>query len=422
MIMRVYIKTFGCSSNKAESETLAKLLEATGLNTARSLNEADAIIVNTCTVRGETDLRVLKFLDTLSGKRVVVTGCMAAVQPALISKHAPTFSIVSPHSLPSIPFALRSESRSVILRPNEALPEPAPFRSGVKYTIAISRGCLGSCSYCIVRLARGQLRSTSPERIMSLISNAVKGGVWEVRLTAQDTGVYGNDIGTDLPTLLNDVASIEGDFRVRIGMFNPSSVFRLLEPLIESYRSEKIYKFIHLPVQSGSDRVLMKMNRGYTAESFKRIVGAFRSTFPNFVLFTDVIVGYPGEANEDFEETCNLIRDIRPDKTHIARFSPRPHTPASSLKQVPETVKKRRSEILTRFTSEIQIANNTQWVGRVVDATVVDIYQRGGMIARTDEYKTIAIHRCERSMLGKRFSIQVNSCTPFYLKGIITRR
>jgi len=421
MIMKVYIKTFGCFSNKAESETIARLLEAAGFKLARSLEEANAVVVNTCTVRGETELRVLKFLATLSGKRVVVTGCMAAVQPALISKHAPNFSIVSPHNLPSIPLALRGESRSVILRPHEALPEPAPFRSGVKYTIAISRGCLGSCSYCIVRLARGHLRSLPPERIMSFSSNAVKGGAWEVHLTAQDTGVYGRDISTDLPALLNGVANIEGDFRVRIGMFNPSSVCNLLERLIKSYQSEKIYKFVHIPVQSGSDKVLGEMKRGYTAESFKKIVDAFRLAFPNTVLVTDVIVGYPGENDQDFEETCSLIRATRPDKTHIARFSPRPHTPASSLKQVAEPVKKRRSEVLTRLTREIQMANNSRWIGRVVDATVVDIYRRGGMIARTDEYKTIAISKCERSMLGKRFSIRVDSCTPFYLKGTITR-
>ena len=244
----------------------------------------------------------------------------------------------------------------------------------------------------------------------------------EVRLSAQDTGVYGRDIGTDLPALLNGVADIPGEFRVRVGMFNPSSVYNLLERLMKSYQSEKIYKFVHIPVQSGSNKVLGEMNRGYTADSFKKIVGAFRLAFPNTVLITDVIVGYPGESDQDFEETCNLLKATRPDKTHIARFSPRPHTPASSLKQVAEPVKKRRSEALTRLTREIQMANNSQWIGRVVDATVVDIYLRGGMIARTDEYKTIAISECERSMLGKRFSIRVDSCTPFYLKGTITLR
>ncbi|MBM5804723.1 MAG: tRNA (N(6)-L-threonylcarbamoyladenosine(37)-C(2))-methylthiotransferase [Candidatus Verstraetearchaeota archaeon] len=420
--MKVYIKTFGCFSNKAESETVAKLLEATGFKLARSLDDAGAVVVNTCTVRGETELRVLKFLTALSGRRVVVTGCMAAVQPTLISKHAPNFSIVSPHNLPSIPLALQSESRSVILRPHEALPEPAPFRSGVKYTIAISRGCLGSCSYCIVRLARGHLRSLPHERVIPFISNAVKGGAWEIRLTAQDTGVYGRDTGTDLPALLNGVTAIDGDFRVRVGMFNPSSVCNLIERLIRSYQSDKIYKFVHIPVQSGSNKVLCEMKRGYDAKSFKKIVNAFRSAFPNLVLFTDVIVGYPDETDQDFEETCNLIRATRPDKTHIARFSPRPHTPASSLKQVAESVKKCRSEVLTRLTRGVQTANNSRWVGWVVDATVVDIYRRGGMIARTDEYKTIAISKCERSMLGKRFSIRVHSCTPFYLKGTITRR
>jgi MiaB-like tRNA modifying enzyme len=417
--MLVYIKTFGCSSNRAETAAIKELIMAAGFELAPSLHDSDAVIVNTCTVRRETERKVLKFLSTLVGKRVIVTGCMAAAQPALIASHFPNFSIATPLNLPSLPYALRMNSRTVTLNPSNSMPEPGPYMRGAKYTIAISRGCLGNCSYCIVKLARGKLVSLPEDRILSHVSHAVNRGAWEIQISAQDTGVYGNDIGTNLPNLLDKITNVGGNFRVRIGMFTPSSVQPYIERLVASFEPSKVYKFIHIPIQSGSDRVLKSMERRYTASSFKEIVASFRSKYPKITLFTDIIVGYPGEADEDFEKTCEIIKSVRPDKTHIARFSPRPHTAASFLKQTPEVIKKRRSEALALLTSKIQLEKNVEYVGKTFEATIVDRYLHGGMIARTDEYKTIAISGCKPSMLGRRVLVNILSCTPFYMKGKI---
>ncbi|MBC7112807.1 MAG: tRNA (N(6)-L-threonylcarbamoyladenosine(37)-C(2))-methylthiotransferase [Candidatus Methanomethyliales bacterium] len=420
--MRVYIKTFGCASNKAESGLIRKLLIKDGFELVPSVDEADALVVNTCTVRKETDLKVMKFLSKIKDKRVVVTGCMAAAQPALISKHYPMFSIVGPDCPSMISTALRKDGRSVFLVKDSLVMGPVPFRHGVKSTVVVSRGCLGECSYCIVRVAKGRLRSISPDVIERNVVKAVKSGAREIRLSAQDIGVYGIDIGSNLPSLLYSLVSVDGYFKLRVGMFKPSSVIGFLSRLVEVYKSEKIYKFIHVPVQSGSNTVLERMKRGYDVNTFKEVIGEFRKCFPNITIFTDVIVGFPREDDFEFNETCRLLKEIKPDKTHVARYSPRPHTIAASMPQVPDPIKKRRSEVLHRLVREIQMQKNEAWVGKTVEATVVDLYLRGGMIARTDEYKTVAIPGANRSLLGQRVELLVEGATPFYLIGRINRR
>ncbi len=420
--MRVYIKTFGCASNKAESGLIRKVLIKDGFELAPSEDEADAVVVNTCTVRKETDLRVMKFLSKIKDKKVVVTGCMAAAQPALISKHYPMFSIVGPDCPAMISSALRGDGRSVFLMKDSLMMEPVPFRHGVKSTVVVSRGCLGECSYCIVRVAKGRLRSISPDVIERNVVKAVRSGAREISLSAQDIGVYGMDIGSNLPSLLYSLVRVDGCFKLRVGMFKPSSVIGFLSRLAEVYKSEKIYKFIHVPVQSGSNTVLERMRRGYCVSTFKEIVGEFRKCFPNITVFTDVIVGFPGEDDFEFDETCELLEEIKPDKTHVARYSPRPHTPAASMPQVPEPIKKKRSEVLHRIVREIQMQKNEGWIGKTAEATVVDLYLRGGVIARTDEYKTVAIPGGNRSLLGQRVELLVAGATPFYLIGRINRR
>ncbi|MEM3364967.1 MAG: tRNA (N(6)-L-threonylcarbamoyladenosine(37)-C(2))-methylthiotransferase [Candidatus Methanomethyliaceae archaeon] len=417
--MRVYIKTFGCASNKAESGLIRRVLIKDGFELVSSVDEADAVVVNTCTVRKETDLKVMMFLSKIRNKKVVVTGCTAAAQPALISENYPMYSIVSPDCPSMISTALKKEERSIFLVKDSLMMEPVPYRHGVKSTIVVSRGCLGECSYCIVRVAKGRLRSISPDVIKRNVVKAVKAKAYEIRLTAQDIGVYGIDIGTDLPSLLDSLVRVDGCFRLRVGMFKPSSVKDFLNKLVEVYKSEKIYKFIHVPVQSGSDAVLERMKRGYDVNTFKRVIEEFRKNFPNITIFTDIIVGFPGEDDLEFDETCMLLKEIKPDKTHIARYSPRPHTAAASMPQVPESIKKRRSAILHQIVQEIQMEKNNAWVGKTVKATVVDLYLKGGMIARTDEYKTIAIPGCNPTLIGQRVELCVEGATPFYLIGRI---
>jgi len=419
--MKIYIKTFGCSSNRADSAAIAELLKSRHFELAATLQEAEAVIVNTCTVRKETELKVLRFIDELAGKVVVVTGCMAEAQPALIARHAPGASIVSPYCLTSIPRLLQGGAREVVLARESPL-EPAPFRTGLRYTVPISSGCLGACTYCVVKMVRGGLRSLPPGGVIDLVSCAVRGGVHELFLSAQDTCAYGKDLQSDLPALLDMISEVKGDFRVRVGMFNPSSAGTMLERLVKSFSADKIYKFIHVPVQSGSDMMLQSMNRCYGARDFKKVISAFRKPFPDIAVFTDIIVGFPGETEDDFSQTCDIIKEVRPAKTHIARYSPRPHTTAASMRQIPEGIKKARSDSLALLVKGIQAENNSRWVGRILNAMIVDEYLHGGMIARTDEYRTVAISDCSQSLLGSHVRVEVESFTPYYLLGRISRR
>jgi threonylcarbamoyladenosine tRNA methylthiotransferase CDKAL1 len=420
--MQVFIKTFGCSSNRAETAALEGLLKDAGFEISHKLASADAIVVNTCTVRRDTELKVMKYISSVQGKRVVVTGCMAEVQPSTINSAFPGASIVSPHNLPMVAEALAKDGRTIAMGHSLQPPDPAPFGKGVRHLVAISRGCAGNCTYCIVRLARGRLTSVPSHKVVRSVAAAVGLGAKEIFLSAQDSGVYGNDMGTDLPALLDAVTQLEGSFKVRVGMFGPSSVIPFLGRLADSYRSNKIYKFAHIPVQSGSDGILKLMGRPYEVSDFLRVVSSLRSSQPSLTLYTDVIVGFPGETEADFARTCWLIEEAKPGKTHIARFSPRPHTPAYAMRQVPEEVKKKRSQTLTDLALRIQMECNSEWVGRVVDTVAVDTFTRGGVIARTDEYKTVALPGADKSLIGSQLEVEVTSATPFFLLGEISHR
>lgn len=422
--VRAYVKTFGCESNRADTEALLKILSESGIDLAASEASANAVIVNSCTVRGETEQKVLKYASSLPGKHVIITGCMAAVQPALIRAKIPSASIVAPCNVSLLPSILQEGKMATALKPGSSLPEPAPFKKGLTYTIPISRGCTGSCSYCIVRFARGGLRSVPPDRIAKLVGEAVSAGAYEVRLAAQDTGVYGEDIGSSLPDLLKLVSSANGDFRIRVGMFNPPPASRCaqLSDFIGAYDSHKVYKFAHMPLQSGSNNVLASMGRRYSSESFMASASAFRARFPDITIATDIIVGYPGESDADFQLTVDAILKTKPGKIHIARFSPRPHTSAASMVQVPEGVKKRRSQELVAIKMHVQRSNNERWLGKTVSAFIFGLAGGRSMAARMDNYKPILVAPCSPSLFGKRVDIQVDSCSPFSLRGSVIRR
>jgi MiaB-like tRNA modifying enzyme len=416
--MRVYIKTFGCSANKIEEEIIRRKLISSGFYITDSINDADVIIVNTCTVRTETDLKIMKYLSSINkiNKKIIVTGCMASAQPALIAKNFPSCSIISPIS--KIDEAIKNNIK--ICLDKEKPIDSFPYINGIKASILIARGCLGNCSYCIVRIAKGTLKSIPYDIIKNNLLEALNYGAKEIRISAQDTGVYGYDIGVNLAFLLNKLIEIPKDFIMRIGMFKPSSVLPFLNQLLDSYSSEKIYKFIHIPVQSGSNKILEKMNRGYNIETFKKVLNAFRERFPNITLYTDIIVGFPGEEEYEFNETYKLLMEIKPDKTHISRFTPRPHTLAAAMPQVPEYIKKKRSKELSRITKEIQLENNSKWIGKIVEALVIE-RNNNRILARTKEYKNIILPNCNIS-LGEKIEVMIDDATPFCLIGRITKR
>ncbi|MDH7555956.1 MAG: tRNA (N(6)-L-threonylcarbamoyladenosine(37)-C(2))-methylthiotransferase [Candidatus Methanosuratincola sp.] len=418
--MRVFIKTFGCELNRADSEVIAAQLQGSSIGIADSEEAADAVVVNTCTVRGETESKVLQYISSIRNKMIVATGCMAAAQPGLLSCTCPEISIVTLNNLRDLARALRE--RVISVKRGGECPTPAPFTRGVVHTIPISRGCIGECSYCIVRLARGKLLSTPPEEILRIAECAASSGALEIRLAAQDAGAYGLDLGCSLSALLRRVAALPYDFRIRVGMFNLSSVWAILDELMDCYASKKIYKFAHMPLQSGSDRILSLMRRGYTVGMYLDAVRRMRNRFPEMSLATDIIVGYPGETEADFKETCEALESVVPDKIHVSRFAPRPHTPAALAEQVPETVKKTRSRILAKKKIEIQTSRNKKWVGKEVEATILASRKGIGAVARTDEYKPVLVKGAEPPALGSRHVLEITGCSPFSLVGEVIRR
>jgi len=417
--MRVYVESYGCAMNMADGQLMAELLAEAGHTLVEEPREADVIILNTCTVRADTERRMVKRISELLalGKRLVVAGCLASAQPGLVRKISPEISLLSARAVEAVVEAVEAEGPVYILepRPRRRLPS---YLNRLISTIPIAEGCAGSCAYCIVRVARGPLRSYRPEAITRAVEEAVKRGAREVRLTAQDTGVYGLDIGTDLAELLRAVCAVEGRFMIRVGMMNPDAALRILDELLDAYEDPKIYKFIHLPVQTGDDELLKAMGRRYTVQDFLTIVEAFRRRFPELSLATDVMVGLPGEDEEAFERTLSLLERVKPDKTHVARYTPRPHTRAAAMpRQVPEPEKKRRSRLASALALRIGLEKNKALIGRRLRCLVLDHGREEGQLkARSMNYKPVYFIG-PKCLLGEFVELKIIDAGPYFLLG-----
>jgi MiaB-like tRNA modifying enzyme len=333
---KVYIETYGCSANKSDSEIMIGLLTQNGYSIADSIDLADIAIINTCIVKTPTAKRMERRIKEIynSGKPLIIAGCMAKAERERIEKLAPKASIITPDAIDKIVDVVKktldgekvvadSEKKEKVLLPR------IPFNKIISI-VQISSGCLSACTFCETRIAKGILKSYRPSSIIERIKEDAKNGLKEFWITSQDNGCYGFDIGTNLAELLNAIAKIEGNFFVRVGMMNPVHLIRrkdLLENLIQIFKNEKIFKFIHLPIQSGSNKVLKDMNRGHTVEEFLEVVDAFRKEIPEITIETDIIVGYPTETEEDFEKTVDLLKTFNPDVVNISRFFPRPKLP-----------------------------------------------------------------------------------------------
>ena len=417
--MKVYIESYGCAMNMADGQLMAELLAEAGHTLVEAPEEADVIVINTCTVRADTERRMVKRISELMqlGRKLVVAGCMASAQPGLIHKISQNISLLSARAVEAIVEAVEANGPVYILdpRPRKRLPK---FSRRLIFTVPIAEGCRGSCAYCIVRVARGPLRSYRPEAIVRAVKGAVEKGAREVRLTAQDTGVYGLDIGTNLAELLQAICAIKGRFMIRVGMMNPDAALRILDELLEAYEDPKVYKFVHLPVQTGDDELLKAMGRRYTVQDFLTVVDAFRKRFPELSLATDIMVGLPGEDEEAFERTMALLKRVRPDKTHVARYTPRPHTRAASMpEQVPEPEKKHRSRLMSALALRIGLERNKALVGKRLRCLVLEEGREVGQLeARSMNYKPVYF-KGPRCLLGEFLELDIIGAGPYFLLG-----
>ncbi|MCD6248541.1 MAG: tRNA (N(6)-L-threonylcarbamoyladenosine(37)-C(2))-methylthiotransferase [Hadesarchaea archaeon] len=421
--MRVYCETYGCTMNKGDSELMLGHLVKAGHLIVESPDDADLIIVNTCAVKGPTLRRVLRRLEVLrqlDGKKLVVAGCLPLIDPKSLDLIGPIDGVVPCRSVGSISkvvdkIAEGGTNVCAIGETREKVCVPKLRSSRVSAIVPISEGCVSNCSYCAVKLARGRLRSFDKDKILTEIGEAVRSGRREILLTAQDTGAYGVERGESLPELLQEISEIDGKFKVRIGMMNPATAKPILRELIDAFESEKIYKFLHLPVQSGDDSVLRKMRRNYTVEEFLRIVKRFKDKFSNLYFATDVIVGFPGESEEAFQNTCKLIEKIRPDKVNVTRFSPMPGTEAAKMRpQIDGREKKRRSRLLSAMCKEIGRERNMPYVGRVEEGLVVEPGTKGGYIVRLSNYKPVIVREAR---MGDFVKVKITEARHTYLLG-----
>lgn len=423
----VYAENYGCAANKFDLGVMLGRLKAEGCRFSDNPEESDVILVNTCGVKKPTEDRVIERIRRLSRlhKPLIICGCLPRINPKAIRKAAPNFAaMLDPRSINRITKAVKyalSGGRNKIFfsdAPPQKLKEPTLRLSEVIEIIAISEGCLGNCAYCCVRFARGNLHSYPRDEIVKRIRRAVLEGVKEVWLTSQDTGTYGMDTNTSLAELLDECGGIPGKFMIRVGMMNPNHARAILPELIESFKNEKIFNFLHLPVQSGDDDVLRRMNRRYTVEEFKEAVEAFRREIPDLTLSTDVICGFPGEDSEAFENTIRLIREVKPDIVNISRFFPRPGTSAERMEQLSIDVIKNRSRKLSEIARAISLERNKRWLGWEGEVLIDEKGKGASWIGRNFAYKPIVVKNKE-NLMGRFLNVKVIKAFPTYLEAEI---
>jgi len=357
-MVNINLITYGCTANQDNSAIIKGILTSKGHNIVESPSKADIIIINTCIVKGVTANKVRSAIGRFRHKRLIITGCMAESEQKLLKKIAPNASLVNTFHITEISSIVNSTLNNKICilngkRKEEKLSLPKIFKNN-KAIIQISEGCTSSCTFCETKLAKGHITSYPEVSIVSELKNYIKQGHKFINITSTDNGCYGLDIGTSLPALLKRLVSVQGSFQLRIGMMNPQHVKLFLKDLIDVYKSPKIIKFLHIPLQSGSNKVLKEMNRHYTTNDFKHIINEFRKSIPGISISTDIIVGYPTENEKDFNQTIKLIKETKPDVLNISKFAPRPRTRASKLKQLPTELIKDHSRILTKEFKKIK--------------------------------------------------------------------
>lgn len=388
--MKVHVEAYGCTLNKGEARMMAETLREGGHCIVDDVDLADANLLVTCTVIDATERRMVSRMKSLAGtgKPLIVSGCMATAQPATVTEIVPGAELVPPGDFVRLSEILGGRQTEW----REEITPIEPPDDSVEAIVPIAQGCIGRCAYCITKLARGGLRSCQPEDILLRVKRYLSAGYREIRLTAQDSTAYGRDIGLTLADLVESVADVAGDFRIRVGMASPQTCLPILDELVEAYSSPKVYKFLHLPVQSGDDEILRAMGRGHSVDDFRRIVSTFRDAYPDITLSTDIIVGFPGETEEQFKASMNLIEDVKPDTVNITRFSARPGTTAATMpcKLVGWRVKE-RSRLLTAQRFRISRQINSEYEGRTLVAMTVEKGKSGTTLARTLNYKQLVL-------------------------------
>lgn len=420
--MKVFIESYGCTFNQADGQIIAGNLLANDIDIVDNIDEADIIIVNTCYVKLPTEdkmtFRIQKLQKEYPNKKIIVGGCMVEIDPEKLDKIGPDVSWIGPHQLNKSAGVVNATYCGDVIRETGFSKEskvcvPKLGDESLIHILQICEGCLGACTFCCTRFARGPLNSYPIADIVGEAQKAIENGACEIQLTAQDTAAFGRDSGEKLSDLIKEVANLDGDFRVRVGMMHPKNILNDVDEIIDAMKHPKVYDFIHLPVQSGSDKVLSDMRRGHTVEQYLDIVSKFKKEIPDVTLATDIIVGYPTESDEDFDETVKLLEEIKPSLIHLSKYQHRKGAISSSLPEIPHEIMKKRSKFLSQIKEKITEKENEELVNSIQNVLVIEKGSKGGYIAKTNSYIPVIIDGVE---LGTFVSVKITEATSTYLK------
>jgi tRNA-2-methylthio-N6-dimethylallyladenosine synthase len=442
---RVFIKTFGCQMNVYDSERMSEALAAHGYAETPRIEDADLVILNTCHIREKaaekvySDLgrvRQVKEERTAAGRDtlVAVVGCVAQAEGAEIARRAPVVDLVvgpqSYHRLPELIGRARANGGAIVdtAFPEEEkfahLPERAPAR-GVTAFLTVQEGCDKFCTFCVVPYTRGSEYSRSLADVEREARRLVDGGVREITLLGQNVNAYHGE-GVDgrpctLAQLIRHLAKIEGLERLRYTTSHPRD---MSEDLIAAHAEEgKLMPYLHLPFQAGSDRILAAMNRKHTARDYLDLVARIRAAQPEIALSTDIIVGFPGETEAEFEETLALIAEVGFAQAYSFKYSPRPGTPAEKLDdQVPDAVKSKRLARLQDRLEAQQAAFSGKCVGRVLPVLFERPGRHPGQLVGRSPYLQAVHAQAPPKLLGRILPVEISSFGPNSLAGVIRSR
>ena len=430
---KAYVETYGCQQNEADSEKLRGLLAQCGYSIAQEAEGADVVVMNTCAIREHAEQRVFGNLGALThtkrrhpGQKIFLCGCMAG-EEKVVTRIKGSFphvdGVFSTHHLwqfPEILWNVLSKRKRQFFVDDEpgSIAEGIPQirSSGLKAWVSIMYGCNNFCTYCIVPYVRGRERSRQPEDILRECRELIENGTKDITLLGQNVNSYGKDLGgsMDFADLLAAIAQIPGDFLIRFMTSHPRDASQKLFDTMARY--PKIAKQLHLPFQSGSTRVLKAMNRHYDRETYLEKVLYAKQIMPELVLTSDVIVGFPGETEEEFEETLSLIQQVHYDSLFTFIFSPRPGTPAASMEDTtPKEEKNRRFDKLCAVQNAISEEIHNSYIGKTMRC-LVDGRDKDYLTARTEGGRLVRFAGCDE-LIGTFQEITITGATTWSLTG-----
>ena len=430
---KAYVETYGCQQNEADSQTLRGLLSQCGYEIAQEAEGADVVIMNTCAIREHAEQRVFGNLGALThtkrrhpAQKIFLCGCMAGEEKvsARVKESYPYVDgVFSTHHLwqfPEILYNVLTKKKRQFYVADEAgsIAEGIPQvrDSKLKAWVSIMYGCNNFCTYCIVPYVRGRERSRRPEAILEECRQLAESGCKEITLLGQNVNSYGKDLdcGMDFADLLAQIAQLPGDFLIRFMTSHPRDASAKLFDTMAKY--PKIAKQLHLPFQSGSSRVLKAMNRHYDRETYLSKVRYAKSVMPELVLTSDVIVGFPGETEEEFEETISLIEEVRYDSLFTFIFSPRTGTPAAKMEDpTPKEEKNRRFDKLCARQNAISEDIHKSYIGKTLRC-LVDGKDKDNLTARTEGGRLVRFQGPE-TLIGSYQNLRITGATTWSLTG-----